>query len=116
GQDASIRLVGKGRWQFDALGYVQARNFSNVVVSSTRFVPVLDQRRTPSTGLGGKFELRPPIGGASTLRIGADIRIADGELFEDAYSAFSGTQTAARNAGGRTSDVGFYVENDIQLG
>ena len=56
GQDASIRLIGRGDWQFDALAYVQARNFSNVVISSTRFVRVLEQRNTPSTGLGGKFE------------------------------------------------------------
>ena len=62
GQDASLRIVGRGEWQFDALAYVQARNFSNIVISSTRFVRVLDQRNTPSTGLGGKLEVRPPIG------------------------------------------------------
>ena len=28
GQDASLRLVGRGKWQFDLIGYVQARNFS----------------------------------------------------------------------------------------
>ena len=27
GQDASIRIVGRGEWQFDALAYVQARDF-----------------------------------------------------------------------------------------
>ena len=53
GQDASLRLVGRGRWGFDALGYVQARDFSNVVISATSFRRTLDQRRTPSTGLGG---------------------------------------------------------------
>ena len=59
GQDASLRLIGRGRWQFDALAYVQARNFTNVVISSSSFTPVLDQRNTPSTGLGGKF--RRPV-------------------------------------------------------
>ena len=78
GQDASLRLVGKGAWQFDVLGYVQARNFSNIVISSTRFVPVLDQRSTPSTGIGGKIEIRPPTGAANTLRIGSDLRISRG--------------------------------------
>ena len=41
----ALRVVGRGAWQFDALGYVQARNFNNVIISSTRFVPVLDQRQ-----------------------------------------------------------------------
>ena len=90
GQDASIRIVGRGDWQFDALAYLQARNFSNVVIISTRFVRVLDQRNTPSTGLGGKFELRPPVGQDHTLRLGIDYRHADGELQEEAYSAFTG--------------------------
>ena len=58
GQDASLRLVGRGRWQFDLLGYVQARDFSNVVISATSFRKTLDQQATPSTGLGGKLELR----------------------------------------------------------
>ena len=57
GQDASIRLIARGPWQIDALAYVQARNSSNIVISATSFRKVLDQRNTPSTGLGGKFEL-----------------------------------------------------------
>ena len=116
GQDASIRLVGRGRWQFDALAYVQARNFSNVVISSTRFVPVLDQRNTPSTGLGGKLELRPPVGGGHVLRLGADFRRSSGELQEEAYSAFTGALTESRRAGGDNADLGLFVEDDWTLG
>jgi len=116
GQDASIRLVGRGGWQFDALAYVQARNSSNVVISSSRFVRVLDQRDTPSTGLGGKFELRPPVGEDNALRIGADLRISDGTLFEDPYSAFTGARRSTRTAGGRNSDVGLFAEHDLSLG
>ncbi|GMM93376.1 TonB-dependent receptor [Qipengyuania sp. MTN3-11] len=116
GTDASLRLIGRGRWQFDALAYVQARNFSNVVISSTRFVRVLDQRNTPSTGIGGKLELRPPLGGGHTLRIGADYRKAEGELQEDAYSAFTGAVTERRRAGGSTADIGLFVEDDWTLG
>ncbi|UYH55623.1 TonB-dependent receptor [Qipengyuania sp. SS22] len=116
GQDASLRLVGRGAWKFDAIGYVQARNFTNIVVSSSRFVPVLDQRNTPATGLGGKFELRPPVGGAHVLRLGADYRLAEGELFETAISAFSGAVTARRNAGGTNTDLGLFVEDDWTLG
>lgn len=115
GQDASIRLVGRGEWQFDALAYVQARDFSNVVISATSFRKTLDQRRTPSTGLGGKLELRPPVGGAHVLRLGGDWRIADGELQEEAYNP-AGAVTFRRRAGGRNSDVGLFVEDDWTLG
>src|SRR3546814_4363628 len=106
GQDASVRLVGRGEWQFDALAYVQARNFSNVVISSTRFTPVLDQRNTPATGLGGKFELRPPVGGDHTLRLGADYRRSNGELQEEAFNAVSRLLTERRRAGGTNTDLG----------
>ena len=116
GQDYSIRVVGRGAWQVDALGYVQARNFSNIVVSSSRFVPVLDQRNTPSTGLGGKIEVRPPVGDAHTLRLGVDYRRAEGELQETPISAFTGQITARRRAGGATSDLGLFIEDDWQVG
>ncbi len=116
GEQASLRVVGKGAWQFDALAYLQARNFSNVVISSTSFRKALDQRATPSTGWGGKLELRPPVSGTAVLRLGTDWRIADGTMFEDAYSAVTGLVTARRHAGGRTSDLGFYAETDWRLG
>ena len=116
GQDASLRVVGKGPWQFDALTYLQARDFSNVVISATNFRKVLDQRATPSTGWGGKLELRPPVGGALVLRLGSDWRVADGTMFEDAYSGVTGRVTARRRAGGRTSDLGIYTETDWRLG
>ncbi len=116
GEDASLRVVGKGAWQFEALAYLQARNFSNVVISSTSFRKTLDQRATPSTGWGGKLELRPPLSDNVVLRLGTDWRVASGTMFEDAYSAVSGLVTARRHAGGRTSDLGFYAENDWRLG
>ncbi|WP_090480497.1 TonB-dependent receptor [Qipengyuania nanhaisediminis] len=116
GQDASIRLVGRGDWQYEALAYVQARNFTNTVISSTRFVPVLDQRNTPSTGLGGKLEVRPPVQDDQVLRLGVDYRRSDGELFETAISAFSGRVNERRNAGGTNSDLGFFVEHEWLLG
>lgn len=116
GEEASIRFVGRGAWQFDALAYVQARDFSNVVISATRFTPTLDQRRTPSTGIGGKFELRPPILEGHDIRIGADYRRADGELQEEAINAVSGAITERRRAGGATGNLGIFVEDDWQIG
>ena len=116
GQDASLRLVGRGRWQFDALAYVQARDFSNIVISSTSFRKTLDQRRTPSTGLGGKIEVRPPLGEAHGARLGIDYRRADGGLQEDAYSAVTGLVTARRRAGGRNGDLGLFAQDDWSIG
>ncbi|MCB2080285.1 MAG: TonB-dependent receptor [Novosphingobium sp.] len=116
GQDASIRFVGRGEWQFDTLAYVQARDFSNIVISSSNFAKVLDQRRTPSTGIGGKLELRPPVGESHVLRLGADLRIADGELQEETYNGFTGAVRARRRAGGRNTDIGLFVEDDWTLG
>lgn len=116
GEDASLRLVGRGDWQFDALAYVQRRDFSNVVVSATRFVPTLDQRKTPAIGLGGKLELRPPVGANHVLRLGADFRHALGVLQEDAVSTVTGLVTERRMAGGTNSDLGLFVEDDWSLG
>jgi outer membrane receptor protein involved in Fe transport len=116
GEDASIRIVGRGAWQFDALAYVQTRDFSNIVISSTRFTPTLDQRRTPSTGIGGKFELRPPLLEGHDIRIGADYRRADGALQEEAINAFTGAITQRRRAGGTTANLGLFIEDDWQIG
>ncbi|MEO8373824.1 MAG: TonB-dependent receptor [Sphingomonas bacterium] len=114
GEDASVRLIHRGDWAIDALAYVQARNFTNKVISSSNFKLSLNQRNTPSTGLGGKIELRPPVGGDHVLRIGVDARYADGELFEDAYTA--GAVSTRRNAGGDTSTIGAFVEDDWTIG
>lgn len=116
GQDASLRVVGRGDWAFEALAYVQARNFTNVVISSGTFRKTLDQYATPSTGLGGKLELRPPVGAAHTLRIGTDWRHATGRGDETGYNAMTGAVTARRSAGGTNSDLGLYAEDDWRLG
>ena len=116
GEEASLRVVGGTRWRVDVLGYIQARDFSNVVISSTRFTRTLDQRATPSAGLGGKIELRPPVGGGHTLRTGVDVRNGTGRLAEDAYNAVTGAVTARRSAGGTNRDLGVYLEDDWQRG
>ena len=116
GQDASLRLVHRGEWAVDALAYVQARNFSNIVISSSRFTPVLDQYNTPSTGIGGKLELRPPRMAGHQLRFGADYRRASGTMMENAISAFTGDITARRRAGGANEDLGLFAEDDWTLG
>ena len=114
GQDASIRFIARGAWQVDALAYLQARNFANVVISATSFRKSLDQRNTPSMGIGGKIELRPPAGTDHVLRIGADTRFATGDMFEDAYdaNAVANPVTARRHAGGEQMTTGFFAEDD----
>ena len=114
GEDASLRLVGRGPWRVDLLGYVQARDFSNVVISSSSFLPTLNQRSTPSTGLGGKLELRPPVGADHLLRLGADWRLASGDLVEDSYQGHALKQH--RRAGGHNGDTGLFAEDDWTLG
>jgi iron complex outermembrane receptor protein len=114
--DASIRLVHRGGWAIDALAYVQARNFTNKVISASSAKLVLDQRNTPATGLGGKIELRPPVGPDHLLRLGVDARWAEGTLHEEPYSAATGEATAFRRAGGNSSTIGAFVEDDWTLG
>jgi vitamin B12 transporter len=116
GQDLSARLVSRGPWQIDALVYGQWRDFTNVVISSTTFNKSLDQKETPSSGLGGKLEVRPPVGGGHTLRFGTDYRRSEGDLAEDAFNATTGALTAQRFAGGVNSDLGFFLEDDWELG
>ncbi|MCL6250352.1 TonB-dependent receptor [Altererythrobacter sp. KTW20L] len=116
GQDVSLRVVSRGPWQVDALAYAQWRNFSNVVISSNTFNRALDQKNTPAEGQGGKIEVRPPVGDVMTLRLGADWRRSEGNLFEDAYNAATGARTQERFAGGVNENFGFYAENDIELG
>jgi vitamin B12 transporter len=116
GQDLSARLVSRGAWQIDALVYGQWRDFTNVVISSTTFNKSLDQKETPSSGLGGKLEVRPPVGGGHTLRFGTDYRRSEGDLAEDAFNAATGALTAQRFAGGVNTDLGLFVEDDWELG
>lgn len=116
GQDASVRLISRGPWQVDALAYGQWRNFTNVVISSSRFVRVLDQKDTPAEGQGGKIEIRPPLGDDNVLRFGVDYRRSSGELFEDNYSAFTGARREQRFAGGTNSNLGLFAEHDWTIG
>lgn len=115
GQDISARITSRGPWQVDALAYAQWRNFTNIVVSSSNFTKTLDQRDTPSTGLGGKLEVRPPVGGGHTLRFGSDFRRSKGDLAEDRYLP-TGAGNGSRFAGGVNTDLGLFLENDWELG
>lgn len=114
GADASLRFVHDpvGATQWLALGYVQVRDFesgfASVAAGRNSVAPALFQR-VPATGLGVRFELRPAIGDANPLRIGADWRRTTGRTEEDFF--FSGvTPGRHRIAGGSSDTVGAFAE------
>ena len=115
GADASLRIIGQGRWQWEALGWAQARDFSSIVVSSSTFRPTLNQRATPTTGWGTKVEIRPPLPANQTLRVGLDLRGAKGEAVEDVLAA-TGVRTLTRRAGGDSRIIGGWAEYDWRSG
>lgn len=113
GTEGSVRLVGRGDWQWSALGYWQRRNLrsSTASLDPARSVAtrVLLQDSVPSRGLGASLELRPPIPLGIELRFGADARQTKGETRELAnYVAASPTRR--RRAGGQTLTVGGFAE------
>jgi vitamin B12 transporter len=77
--------------------------------------PTLDQFNTPSTGLGAKVEIRPPVGDGNSLRIGADVRSASGQTNEF-FRFVSGAPTRLRRAGGINTTFGGFVEGSSIIG
>lgn len=119
GLDGSLRLLGRGAWGVDAIAYVQNRDFASGFVSTSAdrgtTTPTLNQFSTPATGLGGKVELRPPVGGAHRLRVGADVRRAEGRTNER-FRFQNGAATRLRRAGGETLTYGAFVEDEWTKG
>jgi vitamin B12 transporter len=117
GEDASLRLVDRGRWGVEALAYVQARTFSagfaSINPARTVATETLDQYTVPSTGLGGKFELRPPTGDTVQLRLGTDTHYVTGET-DELYLYTAGLPANRREAGGRSLTVGAYADASYQ--
>lgn len=113
GADASVRIVGQGAWGWSALAYVQTRKFisSTASVDAGRAIAsrVLDQYNVPSTGLGARFEIRPPLGDAIELRLGADWRRTSGETKEK-YQFVAASPTRIRAAGGQSDTLGAFAE------
>lgn len=119
GADASVRLVGRGRWRWAALGYVQTRafasQFAGIDAARTSATTTLDQYSTPATGIGGRIELQPPVGRGRDLRIGADIRSLDGRT-QERFTYLAGAPTRLRVAGGATRTVGVFADGSAELG
>lgn len=113
GADASVRLVGRGDWGWEALAYVQLRRFDSefgsIAAGRVSTAKTLDQYNVPATGLGGRVELRPPVGETLTLRLGADARQTVGST-KELFTYVNGQPTRLRDAGGRTRTLGGYGE------
>src|SRR3546814_13444950 len=82
--------------------------FASVAAGRDSANPALFQR-IPATGIGGRFELRPAIGDANPLRIGADWRRTTGRTEED-YFFTAGIPGRHRSAGGSSDTVGAFAE------
>ena len=113
GADASLRLVGAGRWRWSALGYVQTRQYYNsfaaVNAPRTSASRTSEQYNVPSAGTGARLEIRPPVAEGVEVRVGGDWRETAGRT-EERFSFVNGVGTRRRVAGGRTRTVGAYTE------
>jgi outer membrane receptor protein involved in Fe transport len=119
GADASVRLVGRGYWQWSALAYWQWRNllssFASVVPGRVAASRVSLQDSVPSHGIGGSVEVRPPLAKGIELRLGADVRRTEGESRE-LFSYVAGEPTRRRLAGGESWTSGIFSEATANLG
>jgi outer membrane receptor protein involved in Fe transport len=119
GADASLRLVGRGRWQWSALGYAQWRelrsSFASLNADRSVATRVSLQDAVPSRALGGNFEIRPPLGRDLEVRIGGDFRTTKGESREF-FSYVAGEPTRRRRAGGGSQTAGLFAEATSDLG
>ncbi|MET0270633.1 MAG: TonB-dependent receptor [Sphingomonas sp.] len=113
GADASIRLVGRGRWGWEALTYLQLRafrsDFASVNAARTTVTQSLDQYEVPATGVGGRIELRPPMGRDVILRLGADVRRVAGAT-KELFTFVAAAPPRIREAGGREVTAGAFAE------
>ncbi len=119
GADASVRIVGHGRWGYSALAYLQTRGFSSsfnsINAGRTTAIQSLDQYNTPATGLGARIELLPPVGEHVTLRIGADVRDVSGKT-QELYTFVAAAPTRRRQAGGSTRTTGVFADGSLIAG
>ncbi|MEG3164865.1 TonB-dependent receptor [Sphingomonas sp. PB2P19] len=119
GADASVRLVGHGRWAYSALAYLQTRgfasSFNSINAGRTTAIQSLDQYNTPATGLGARIELLPPVGEHVTLRVGADVRDVSGKT-QELYTFVAAAPTRRREAGGSTRTTGLFADGSLVAG
>ena len=119
GADFSMRLVGRGSWRWSALFYVQIRDFYNsfasVNAARTSVNRSSEQYNVPASGIGARFELRPPLGDNAELRLGGDWRRTQGET-KERTNFVAGAATRGRRAGGTSQTFGAFAEATWKTG
>jgi vitamin B12 transporter len=119
GADASIRIVNRSRWAWSALAYIQARKFQSRFVSidaaRALVLQTVDQYNVPSTGIGARVEVRPPLGDTVELRLGADWRRVTGQTNE-LFTFVGGRPTRGREGSGQADTIGGFAELSAELG
>ncbi len=119
GADASLRLVGRGRWGWSALAYLQTRAFASsfaaIDAARTTATQTLDQYNTPATGIGGRIEVAPPLGERASLRLGADLRTVSGRT-QELFTFVAGAPTRRRQAGGSSRTYGLFADGRWDAG
>lgn len=119
GADASVRLAHRGDWGWQALAYVQTRNFSSQVpainAARSTATPTLNEHDTPATALGARVEVAPPLGTGRDLRLGADVRAMTGRT-EESFTYVAGLPTRERRAGGDARTVGLFADGSAEMG
>jgi vitamin B12 transporter len=119
GADASVRLVHRGAWGVEALAYLQLRKFqsrfTSINAARNTVLQTVDQYNVPSTGMGARLELRPPLGETMELRLGSDWRRTVGDTNE-LFTYVAGQPTRIRNAGGTAETLGSFAELTARAG
>lgn len=113
GLDGSLRLVGRGRWNWSALVYGQRRDFDSSFASTDRTRSVANrtslQYDVPGRAFGWSAEVRPPVGAGTELRLGLDGRRMRGR--SDEFGSFvAGQPTRDRSSGGEAAHAGMFAE------
>jgi vitamin B12 transporter len=116
GAGASVRLVGRGRWQWSALAYLQTRAFASGFASvgngRASVAQVLAQY-VPATGSGARVEIGPPLGEGIELRFGADVRRVSGRT-QELYQFVDLSPTRRRIAGGASTTAGLFADLGVE--
>ena len=119
GADASLRLVGRGRWGWSALAYLQTRafasSFASVNAARTTVSRSLDQYNTPATGIGARLEVQPPLGAGIDVRLGGDVRDVSGKT-QELFTFVNAAPTRRREAGGSTRTAGLFADGSATMG
>ncbi len=119
GADASLRLIHQGDWAWSALAYLQLRKFESrfVAINASRsaVTQTVNQFNVPSTGVGARLEVRPPVGEGFELRLGSDYRRTLGKTNE-LFTYVAGLPTRGREGGGQSDTLGAFAEASAELG